>query len=73
MLMPGLLHELAHRAVSSSNISPSAGRVILLGAKAMAKIGPFPNTLADRCIIIRMHLKTRRQPHVQASSLRNAA
>jgi len=26
--------------------------------KALAKIGPFPDTLADRCIIIRMQRKT---------------
>jgi hypothetical protein len=121
----GLLKELAHRAVASSNISPPAFfRVIeqfsptllidevdtfltgndqlqgILNAgykrdtafvfragfspasneetdtetsaaaatvkgysswcpKAMAKIGPFPDTLADRCIIIRMQRKTR--------------
>jgi uncharacterized protein DUF3631 len=41
--------------------APSASRLVMFSSwcpKAMASIGPLPETLADRCILIRMRRKT---------------
>jgi len=45
-------------AIESSEAQGEVKRYCTWCPKALAKIGRFPDTLADRCIVIRMHRKT---------------